>query len=401
MERFDAIVVGGGPAGSTCAWQLRRAGLDVAVFDKRDFPRDKVCAGWVTPAVVATLRLDLDEYRSGRVLQPIRSFRTGSMAGRMVETCYDEVVSYGIRRYEFDHYLLERSGAKLFTGRPVKNLERVHAGGGSGNGGSGENGGSGGGVAVASGRPVWRVNGVAEAPVVVGAGGHFCPIARRLGAKVGSTESIVSAHEIEFEMTDIQRAGCAVAEETPELFFCEDLQGYGWVFRKQNVLNVGLGREDHRNIADHVRRFCEWLAERGRIPADMPSKFKGHAYILHGRSRRTVSGGDGLVLAGDAIGLAYDRSGEGIRPAVESAVMAAEAIAGAGGAFGESTFTGYERRLEERFGRRGTDTDPPAWIPVGVRQVVAAKLLGSGWFSRRLVLDGWFLHRRQPPLPAN
>ena len=401
MERFDAIVVGGGPAGSTCAWQLRRAGLEVAVFDKRDFPRDKVCAGWVTPAVVATLRLDLDEYRSGRVLQPIRSFRTGSMAGRMVETRYDEVVSYGIRRYEFDHYLLERSGAKLFTGRPVKSLERVHADGSSGNGGSGENGGSGGGVAVASGRPVWRVNGVAEAPVVVGAGGHFCPIARRLGAKVGSTESIVSAHEIEFEMTDVQRAGCAVAEETPELFFCEDLQGYGWVFRKQNVLNVGLGREDHRNIADHVRRFCEWLAERGRIPADMPSKFKGHAYILHGRSRRTVSGGDGLVLAGDAIGLAYDRSGEGIRPAVESAVMAAEAIAGAGGAFGESTFTGYERRLEERFGRRGTDTDPPAWIPVGVRQVVAAKLLGSGWFSRRLVLDGWFLHRRQPPLPAN
>ena len=398
MERFDAIVVGGGPAGSTCAWQLRRAGLEVAVFDKRDFPRDKVCAGWVTPAVVATLRLDLDEYRRGRVLQPIRSFRTGSMAGRMVETRYDEVVSYGIRRYEFDHYLLQRSGAKLFTGKPVKQVARVDAGGGSGNGGAG---GSGAGRGDGAGRrPLWRVNGVAEAPVVVGAGGHFCPIARQLGAKVGSTESIVSAHEIEFEMTDAQRAGCRVAEETPELFFCEDLQGYGWVFRKQNVLNVGLGREDNRNIADHVRRFCEWLAERGRIPADMPSKFKGHAYILHGRSRRTASG-DGLVLAGDAIGLAYDRSGEGIRPAVESAVMAAEAVAGAGGAFDAATFAGYERRLEERFGRRGAETDPPAWIPAGVRRAVAARLLGAGWFSRRLVLDGWFLHRRQPPLPAN
>ena len=392
MERFDAIVIGGGPAGSTSAWQLRRAGLDVAVFDKRDFPRDKVCAGWVTPAVVATLRLDLDEYRSGRVLQPIRSFRTGSMAGRMVETRYDEVASYGIRRYEFDHYLLQRSGAKLFTGKPVKQVARVDAGGSSVNRGNEGDG--------ASRRPVWRVNDVAEAPVVVGAGGHFCPIARQLGAKVGSTESIVSAHEIEFEMTDAQRAGCRVAEETPELFFCEDLQGYGWVFRKQNVLNVGLGREDNRNIAAHVRDFCEWLAARGRISADLPSKFKGHAYILHGRSRRAASG-NGLVLAGDAIGLAYDRSGEGIRPAVESAVMAAEAIAGAGGAFDESTFAGYERRLEERFGRRGTDTDPPAWVPAGVRQAVAAKLLGTGWFSRRLVLDGWFLHRRQPPLPAN
>ena len=374
MERFDAIIVGGGPAGSTCAWQLRRAGLDVAVIDKRDFPRDKVCAGWVTPAAVETLQLDLDEYRATRILQPIRSFLTGSMAGRMVETRYDEVASYGIRRFEFDHYLLDRSGAKLFTGHSVKRLERADG--------------------------HWRVNDIAKAPVVVGAGGHFCPVARHLGAKVGSTESIVAAHEIEFEMTDAQRADCAVAEETPEIFFCEDLEGYGWVFRKDNVLNVGLGREDNRNIADHVRAFCDWLAARGRIPSDMPSKFKGHAYILHGRSRR-ISSGDGIVLAGDAIGLAYDRSGEGIRPAVESAVIAAELIAGAGGSIDENTFAGYERLLRERFGERGTETGLPAWIPAGLRRAVATRLLGMGWFSRRLVLDGWFLHRRQPPLPAN
>ena len=374
MERFDAIVVGGGPAGSTCAWQLRRAGLDVAVVDKRDFPRDKVCAGWVTPAAVETLRLDLDEYRRDRVCQPIRSFRTGSMAGRMVETRYDEVASYGIRRVEFDHYLLDRSGAKQLTGHSVKRIERVDG--------------------------LWRIDDVAEAPVVVGAGGHFCPVARRLGAKVGSTEDIVAAHEVEFVMSDAQRADCAVAEETPEIFFCEDLKGYGWVFRKENVLNVGLGREENRNIADHVKAFCEWLAARGRIPRDMPSKFKGHAYILHGHSRR-ISSGDGIVLAGDAIGLAYDRSGEGIRPAVESAVIAAEIIAGAGGTFDETTFAGYERRLRERFGERGTETEPPAWMPAGLRRAVATKLLGTGWFSRRFVLDGWFLHRRQPPLPAS
>ena len=374
MERVDAIVVGGGPAGSTCAWQLRRAGLDVAVVDKHNFPRDKVCAGWVTPAVVETLRLDVDEYRAGRVFQPIRSFMTGSMAGRMVETRYDEVASYGIRRFEFDHYLLDRSGAKQLTGHPVKRLERLGG--------------------------IWRIDDLAEAPVVVGAGGHFCPIARHLGAKVGSTETIVAAHEAEFEMTEAQRADCAVAEETPEIFFCEDLQGYGWVFRKENVLNVGLGREDNRNIADQVRSFCDWLAARGRIPRDIPSKFKGHAYIVHGHSRRIASG-DGIVLAGDAIGLAYDRSGEGIRPAVESAVITAEIIASAGGSFDETIFAGYERRLRERFGERGTETGTPAWLPAGLRRAVAAKLLGTSWFSRRVVLDDWFLHRRQPPLPAS
>ena len=40
----DAIVVGGGPAGSTCAWKLREAGLDVIVLDRAAFPRTKLCA---------------------------------------------------------------------------------------------------------------------------------------------------------------------------------------------------------------------------------------------------------------------------------------------------------------------------------------------------------------------
>ena len=181
------------------------------------------------------------------------SFRTGSMAGRMVETRYGEVASYGIRRVEFDHYLLDRSGAKQLTGHSVKRIERADG--------------------------LWRIDDVAQAPVVVGAGGHFCPVARRLGAKVGSTEDIVAAHEVEFVMTDAQRADCAVAEETPEIFFCEDLKGYGWVFRKEDVLNVGLGREDNRNIADHVKAFCEWLAARGRmepaLPATCPRSSRG------------------------------------------------------------------------------------------------------------------------------
>ena len=67
---------------------------------------------------------------------------------------------------------------------------------------------------------------------------------------------------------------------------------------------------------------------------------------------------------------------------------------------GALTFAGYEGRLRERFGERGTESAPPAWIPAGLRRA-AAKLLGTGWFSRRFVLDGWFLHRRQPPLAAS
>ena len=56
MKQVDVLIVGGGPAGSTLAWALRDSGLDVTILDKQTFPRDKVCAGWVTPAV-------MEEYR--------------------------------------------------------------------------------------------------------------------------------------------------------------------------------------------------------------------------------------------------------------------------------------------------------------------------------------------------
>jgi flavin-dependent dehydrogenase len=51
----DVIIVGGGPAGSSCAWSLKRQGVDCLVLDKEPFPRGKPCAGWITPEVVEDL----------------------------------------------------------------------------------------------------------------------------------------------------------------------------------------------------------------------------------------------------------------------------------------------------------------------------------------------------------
>ena len=56
MDDCGALIVGAGPAGSSCAWRLQRAGLDTVILDKRTFPRDKVCGGWITPAVLEELR---------------------------------------------------------------------------------------------------------------------------------------------------------------------------------------------------------------------------------------------------------------------------------------------------------------------------------------------------------
>src|SRR5690554_2544835 len=120
MEYYDIIIVGAGPAGSTLARALEDSGKRVLIIDKQAFPRDKTCAGWVTPAVLGSLDIDPDEYSVGRTLQPIRRFRIGMMGQSAVENDHGEVVSYGIRRCEFDDYLLGRASCTNNLAPPWK-----------------------------------------------------------------------------------------------------------------------------------------------------------------------------------------------------------------------------------------------------------------------------------------
>jgi geranylgeranyl reductase family protein len=369
-DTCDILIVGGGPAGSTCARALRRAGLDVLVMDKQEFPRDKVCAGWITPAVVDLLELDTEAYRQGRVFQPITSFLTGLEEGSQVATEYDRPVSYGIRRCEFDHYLLRRAGARLALGEPLSSLERRTRG--------------------------WLVNGRIEAHLVIGAGGHFCPVARHLGAKPGRGEVSVAAQEIEFELDAEQQEACRIDPRTPELFFCGDMQGYGWCFRKGNFLNVGLGRVGGHQLSRHVQTFRASLIAQGKIPHSTPTDFHGHAYLLYSSARRAVVD-DGVLLIGDAAGLAYPQSGEGIRPAIESALMAAQTVCAARGNYHRERLEPYQQQLYARYGLRAAAVTEQA-VPDRWKQRLAGWLLGSRWFSRHVVLNRWFLHAHEKRL---
>jgi flavin-dependent dehydrogenase len=88
--------------------------------------RDKVCGGWITPTCWTnwpSTRL----YARG-ALQPITGFLTSCIGGPEVETQYGKPISYGIRRYEFDDYLLKRSGATLYEGVQIKQLDRSGGG---------------------------------------------------------------------------------------------------------------------------------------------------------------------------------------------------------------------------------------------------------------------------------
>ena len=370
MDNCDVLIVGGGPAGSTCAWQLREQGLDVMILDKQTFPRNKVCAGWITPAVLESLQIDLDDYRKdGRTLQPLSGFRTGMLGQADVLTDYGEPVSYGILRREFDDYLLQRSGARLRLGEGMSECRR-----------DGD---------------LWIINESIRTRLLIGAGGHFCPVARLLGAKPGSSEAAVRAQETEFLLTPEQQQSCPVRADTPELFFCEDLKGYGWIFRKGDYLNIGLGRQDNSKLTAHVDTFIDYLKQRGRIPEQLPQRMQGHAYLLYGDTPRKVID-DQVLLIGDAAGLAYTQSGEGIRPAIESALMAADVIEHAEGDYHASQLQPYLDRLTERFGARSHSHS--LQLPEWFKLMAGRHLMRSKWFARNFVLDRWFFHRNQPAM---
>jgi geranylgeranyl reductase family protein len=364
VRRCDVLIVGGGPAGSSCAGALRAAGLDVIVLDRAQFPRDKVCAGWITPAVLRALRLDPAEYEAtGLVIQAFHGFRTGVIDGREIETRYDAVVSYAIRRCEFDQFLLRRSGARVMEGTALRTLARV--------------------------RDRWIANDDIEAPLVIGAGGHFCPVARQFrGAH--RPGGLVVAQEAEIALPDPER--CTVDPDVPALYFCRDLDGYGWCVRKGSYLNVGLGRRDARNFAAHARAFTEWLEETGRAPAAATrAAWRGHAYLLIG-STTALPVGDGLLLIGDAAGLAYRESGEGIRPAVESGLLAADAVVAANGRHRQDDLMPYADRLRAQQPAAGV----ASWLPRALVPPIGRMLLSSRTFTRKVVIDRWFLRSETP-----
>ena len=357
MRRCDVLVVGGGPAGSTCAWALRKAGASVVVMDRARFPRDKVCAGWVTPAVLESLELTPAEYRSaGLVLQELKGFRTSVIGGQAIETNYGGVVSFGVRRCEFDQFLLRRSHAHVCDDTPLKTLRR--------------NG------------DVWIANEEVQAPMVVGAGGHFCPVAQFLNKT--SREGLVIAREYEGRLSDSET--CPVDAATAELFFSRDLEGYGWCVRKDNYLNVGFGRRGAARFDAHVRAFIGFLTSSGRAPGSTLDlkRWRGHAYRLAGVGKPVSA--DGLLLIGDSAGLAYPESGEGIGPAVRSAIIAARTITAAGSAFDRDRLAPYDDYIRASAPAGGIFS----WLQSLVPPAIGRTLLNSPRFARH-ALNRWFL----------
>ncbi|MBM4162691.1 MAG: NAD(P)/FAD-dependent oxidoreductase [Ignavibacteria bacterium] len=292
MTAAEVIIVGGGPAGSTCAWELRQAGIETIILDKQDFPRAKPCAGWITPRVVRNLRLKSDGYpHSFLRLDKLRlhfSGRSFSLPTRQ----------FSIRRYEFDEWLLKRAGVPVYR-HTVKE--------------------------IGNDRDSYLLDGTYRCSYLVGAGGTHCPVYRAMFSELNPRRADAQITAVEAEVK------CDPADRGCHLWFSErGLQGYSWYLPKGNgYLNVGVGGRSTaleargETIRDHWAHLARKLADFGFADADALQP-NGHTYYLR-HATPTVQR-DNAFIIGDAAGLATKDLGEGIGPAVESGIRAARAI---------------------------------------------------------------------------
>lgn len=368
MELHDAIVVGAGPAGTTAARILAENGMDALLLEKDAFPRAKPCAGWISPLVLDLTGISPGEYGENGTMVPFSSLVVWDSKDVPREVAFERVMGYGIVRSQFDSALASNiGGAKLKEKTRITSVER-----------------DGDGVVL---------NGSFKAPIVVGAGGHFCPVAGALGGvKIdnGAVYAVVSEGEIGSDII----GRLTPYPNTPEIIFNDDFSGYGWYFQKGNYLNIGVGSTSAKDLNHHKERLLRLLGAAGRLPdpKDIPlPKFYGHAYRL-GRLTTGPGVSDGAILVGDALGVAYNMSGEGIGPAIFSGAVAADAILKAGGDYSAKRLSAYTDEIRSRFGRPypAPILSILSLIPRGAIRLLRGIAVGSDLCRREVVAKRWF-----------
>ena len=292
MERFDAIVVGAGPAGSAAAHRLSRAGARVLLVDKARFPRDKPCGGGLTLRAVRELPIDVDpvvEHVVDRMEFRFRystSFERGSGRPLILMT----------QRRRLDHFLAEQAAEAGADFRDGVRVESVEAG--------------------EKGARVTIDGSAVDAPVLIGADGANGTTARSLGLGGGYAYGVAFEGNVSYSDIDRKEYDGLAAIELGTI-----PGGYGWVFPKGDHANVGVGGWE--NVGPTLRTQLRDLCARRGIDEARVESLRGHRLPLR-RAGTALARGRALLI-GDAAGLVDPLSGDGMYEAFVSSRLAAEA----------------------------------------------------------------------------
>jgi geranylgeranyl reductase family protein len=313
VERFDVVVVGGGPAGATAALAALRhdPGATVLVLDRADFPRDKVCGDGIAPEaldVLAGLGIDPETLTEG--FAPVPRLRLTGPSGAVVERAMHRAAAV-VPRVAFDARLL---AAARDAGAQVRQslVRSVEA------------------------RPDGVVvDASVTASVVVGADGAESVVRRALGIRPprpGQVAVAIRGYAPVLPGTDGIQVVTTTARRWP---------AYAWSFPLgDGRANVGYGEL----VSGGVTRagLVEGLHEL--LPGVEPGSLRAHRLPLSTGRPRLPDGR--VLLTGDAAGLVNPLTGEGIFYAVLSG-----ALAGAATRLGAGAGAAHRRALHARLGR--------------------------------------------------
>jgi geranylgeranyl reductase family protein len=294
---WDAIVVGAGPAGCAAAYDLAAAGRRVLLVDRAEFPRAKACAGGLTMKAVKALRYPIDPVvrRWVRSIALEESSTHAVTVGRKVAVCAMTV------REELDSFCLGKTIARGAAFRRIAALFAIehnedhgieHVTLRLGNGGT------------LRARFVLGADGVHSRVRALTTDGSWFRTGFALEANVPYTQP-GDGYELTFDFASVAR-------------------GYGWLFPRDNHVNVGLYIESAEAAKLDRGALDRYIAARCG-PARVYSRPVGQFLGLGAVGYRPASG-TRVLLAGDAAGFVDPLTGEGIYGAIRSGQAAAAAM---------------------------------------------------------------------------
>jgi geranylgeranyl reductase family protein len=335
MKKYEVIVVGAGPAGSTAAKYLAERKLSVLLLDAETFPRDKPCGGGMPTRVQKRfpyIEPFIDSISYGSI--------TYSSSLRYRLTIVREYpLMMTVLRKTFDHQLVQlacQAGVKFQDNRTVIDVSVRPTG-----------------VLV-----MLKDGETIEADVVVGCDGMRSVVAEKTNL-CKKLESLCISLMQEQPLTPKQLDTFYTKKRLVHLFIkAHGVAGYGWVFPKKHCVNLGIGefqsalprKKPKASLKESFEAFITLLKEQHLLPEDFRIENLRGATLPIFPLENTYR--DRVLLCGDAAGFINPITGEGIYYAMSSGQIAAKVIAEAFHShdFSKRFLARYQRAWKKDFG---------------------------------------------------